>query len=153
MESVFKGTKMNNKVLRLLKVVEAVADLSKNPKRRVGAGIFTTDAHLVSTGYNDLSKGIPHISLMYKQPEKDKYLVHAEENAIAQAAKYGHATNGCEMLITGLQPCSRCARLIVQAGIVAVYFPTPSEIDPKWEEDFAFARIILTDGGVLYEQY
>ena len=144
---------MNKKILKFLKVIEAVADLSKNPKRRVGAGIFTPNAHLVSTGYNDLSRGIPHISIMYQQPTKDKYLGHAEENAIAQAARYGHATDGCEMLITGLQPCSRCARLIVQAGIQAVYFPTPAEIDHKWEDDFTFARIILDDGGVIYEQY
>ena len=144
---------MNPKLRKFIPVVEAIAALSKNPKRTVGAVIFTQDLSIVATGYNDLSKGIPHTSLMYKQPEKDKYLAHAEENAIAQAAKYGHATNGCEMLVTGLQPCSRCARLIVQAGIIAVYFPTPTEIDQKWEEDFAFARIILTDGGVLYEQY
>ena len=144
---------MNQKILRFLKVIETVADLSKNPKRKVGAGIFTPDAHLVSTGYNDLSKGIPHLSLMYTQPEKDKYLAHAEENAIAQAAKYGHATNGCELLVTGLQPCSRCARLIVQSGITAVYFPALVEIDPKWEDDFIFARVILDDGGVKYETY
>ena len=144
---------MNQKILKFLSVIEAVADLSKNPKRHVGAGIFTPDAHLISTGYNDLSRGIPHISLMYLQPEKDKYLAHAEENAVAQAARYGHATDGCEMLVTGLQPCSRCARLIVQAGVVAVYFPTPTEVDLKWEDDFVFARNILTDGGVKYEQY
>ena len=144
---------MNQKIRKFLKVVEAVANLSKNPKRRVGAGIFTPDAHLVSTGYNDLSRGIPHIGLMYQQPEKDKYLAHAEENAIAQAARYGHATDGCEMLVTGLQPCSRCARLIVQAGIIEVYYPVLDVVDPKWEEDFVFARNILSDGGVWYESY
>ena len=144
---------MNPKLRKFIPVVEAIAALSKNPKRTVGAVIFTQDLRIVATGYNDLSKGIPHISLLYQQPDKDKYLAHAEENAIAQAAKYGHATNNCIMLVTGLQPCSRCSRLIVQAGIVEVYYPATEVVDPKWEEDFVYARNILNDGEVIYESY
>lgn len=144
---------MNQKILRFLKVIEAVAEVSKNPKRRVGAGIFTLDAHLLATGYNDLSKGIPHETYMYEQPYKDKYMMHAEANAISQAAKYGKATHGCVMLVTGLQPCSKCAGLIVQAGICEVYFPWQTQKDPKWDSDFEFARYIFDKGGVKYEQY
>jgi len=144
---------MNPKLRAFIPVIKAVASLSRNPKRAVGAGIFTRDFSIVATGFNDLSKGIPHLAEMYIQPNKSKYLAHAEENAVAQAAKYGHATQGCIMLTTGLQPCSRCARLIVQAGIIEVYYPVLDVVDPKWEEDFVFARNILSDGGVWYESY
>ncbi len=144
---------MNPKLRKFIPVVEAIAALSKNPKRTVGAGIFTRDFSIVATGFNDLSKGIPHLAEMYIQPNKSKCLAHAEENAIAQAAKYGHATNNCIMLVTGLQPCSRCSRLIVQAGIVEVYYPATEVVDPKWEEDFVYARNILNDGGVAYGEY
>lgn len=144
---------MNPKLRKFIPVVEAIAALSKNPKRTVGAVIFTQDLSIVATGYNDLSKGIPHISLLYQQPDKDKYLAHAEENAIAQAAKYGHATNNCIMLTTGLQPCATCARLIVQAGIAEVYFPKTELVDEKWADNFVYARNILNDGGVAYGEY
>jgi len=144
---------MNPKLRAFVPVIQAVASLSRNPKRAVGAGIFTCDFSLVATGFNDLSKGVPHVHEMYSQPNKDKYLAHAEENAIAQAAKYGHATHGCILLTTGLQPCSRCARLIVQAGIMEVYYPALNVVDPKWEDDFIYARNILNYGGVRYESY
>ena len=144
---------MNPKLRKFIPVVEAIAALSKNPKRTVGAVIFTQGLSIVATGYNDLSKGIPHISLLYQQPDKDKYLAHAEENAIAQAAKYGHATNNCIMLVTGLQPCATCARLIVQAGIAEVYFPKTELVDEKWADNFVYARNILNDGGVAYGEY
>ena len=144
---------MHPKLLKFVPVIQAVAAMSKNPKRKVGAGIFTFDYSLVATGFNDLSKGIPHMPATYIQPTKDKYLAHAEENAIAQAAKYGHATNMCIMLTTGLEPCSRCARLIVQAGIIEVYSPASEVLDDKWGEDFLFARHILAEGGVKHEFY
>lgn len=144
---------MNPKLRKFIPVVEAIAALSKNPKRTVGAVIFTQDLSIVATGYNDLSKGIPHLSLLYKQPDKAMYMAHAEENAIAQAAKLGHATLGCIMLTTGLQPCATCARLIVQAGIAELYFPETQLVDEKWADNFAYARNILTDGGVACGTY
>lgn len=144
---------MNPKLLKFVPVIEAVASLSKNPKRAIGAGIFTKDLSIVATGFNDLSKGIPHLSLLYKQPGKGMYMAHAEENAIAQAAKLGHATLGCIMLTTGLQPCATCARLIVQAGIAELYFPESTLVDEKWADNFVYARNILTDGGVAYGTY
>jgi len=144
---------MNPKLLRFVPIIEAVASLSKSPKRAIGAGIFTKDLNIVATGFNDLSKGVPHISLLYRTPDKAMYMAHAEENAIAQAAKLGHATRGCIMLTTGLQPCATCARLIVQAGIMELYFPETQLVDEKWADNFVHARNILTDGGVAYGTY
>ncbi len=47
--------------------------------------------------------------------------LHAEQNAIIQAAYHGVAVNGAEIYVT-LQPCVTCAKTLINAGIVAVYF-------------------------------
>ena len=141
------------KALRLVEVALAVASMSKNPKRKVGAIIMTREGQVVATGFNDLSSGIPHNATTYGPNCKKYFLAHAEENAIAQAAKMGHSTNNCVMLVTGLQPCHTCARLIAQAGITTVYYPKADAADPKWDTSFMFARTIFEAKGVHYEEY
>ena len=47
--------------------------------------------------------------------------VHAEANAIAFASRYGMATQGAELFVTHA-PCHTCAKLVVNAGIVRVYY-------------------------------
>jgi dCMP deaminase len=50
--------------------------------------------------------------------------VHAEANAIAQAAKHGIATDGACIYVT-LEPCLSCLKLIISAGIQEVFYETP----------------------------
>jgi len=51
--------------------------------------------------------------------------IHAEANAIAQAAKYGISTEGAKIYVT-LEPCLSCLKLIISAGIDEVYYETHS---------------------------
>jgi dCMP deaminase len=50
--------------------------------------------------------------------------VHAEANAIAQAAKHGISTQGASIYVT-LEPCLSCLKLIISAGIQKVFYETP----------------------------
>jgi dCMP deaminase len=50
--------------------------------------------------------------------------VHAEANAIAQAAKHGISTDGATIYVT-LEPCLSCLKLIISAGIHEVFYETP----------------------------
>jgi len=98
--------------------------------RKVGA-IIVKDKRILATGYNQPPSGFPHCDeigcirddLNIKSGEYQEicYGLHAEQNALMQAAKFGIRTENSSMYVTH-QPCSICARLIINAGIKKVYF-------------------------------
>ncbi len=65
---------------------------------------------------------------------------HAEQNAIAFAARHGHSTQDASAFVYPISPCSSCAGLLIAAGIKEVY--TTKIYDDR------FARIILSEAGV-----
>lgn len=134
-------------------IAKAVGAMSKNPKRKIGAVILSPDMVIVSTGYNDPPRGVYDLPERYGEPLKQFYMSHAEENAVAQAARVGHATQGCYMLVTESMPCARCSRLIVQAGIAQVYYPQVFPVSEKWRLDFECSKSILNEAGVYVETY
>ena len=72
------------------------------------------------------------------------YAIHAEQNAIIQAAKLGISIDGATLYCTHY-PCTICAKMIVNSGIKRVVFLHPYPDD--------FSGTILSEGGVLVEQY
>ena len=98
--------------------------------RKVGA-IIVKEKRILATGYNQPPSGFPHCDeigcirddLNIKSGEHQEicYGLHAEQNALMQAAKFGTRTEDSIMYVTH-QPCSICARLIINAGIKKVYF-------------------------------
>jgi len=98
-------------------------------RRAVGA-VMVRDNQILATGYNGSPKGTPHcaeVGCLREQqnvPSGQKHElcrgVHAEQNAIIQAAISGSSTRGAELYCTH-QPCSICARLIINAEIKTVY--------------------------------
>ena len=85
------------------------------------------DKHVVATGYNGAPKGIPHCAEMggcYREknnvPSGERHelcrALHAEQNAIIQAATYAQGIDGATIYITH-QPCVICAKMIINAGI------------------------------------
>ena len=99
-------------------------------RRQVGA-VAVKDTHILATGYNGAPKGQQHCTVtgcLRKQlniPSGEKHEicrgVHAEQNIICQAALYGVSLKGATIYCTN-QPCSICARLIVNAGITEVIY-------------------------------
>jgi dCMP deaminase len=89
-------------------------------RRAVGA-VITSDRAIVATGYNGAVRGMPHCSeigcLMVEG--HCARAVHAEANAIAQAAREGAHVAGSSIYITAA-PCWACFRLLVNSGIVRV---------------------------------
>lgn len=104
-------------------------------RRAVGA-VLVRDNQIISTGYNGSPKGVPHcaeVGCLREQlnvPSGQKHElcrgVHAEQNAIIQAAINGSSTRGAQLYCTH-QPCSICARLLINAEIKTVYI---SEVYP-----------------------
>ncbi|MGM3306862.1 deoxycytidylate deaminase [Anabaena sp. WFMT] len=98
----------------------------------VGA-VIVKNKQIVATGYNGSPSGSAHCTTQrYCYPglsscDASKTLpsraVHAEANAIAQAAKYGISTDGSSIYVT-LEPCLSCLKLIISAGIKEVFYET-----------------------------
>lgn len=94
-------------------------------RRQVGA-IIVKDKKILATGYNGAPKGLPHcldigcLREKLKIPSGERHelcrAVHAEQNAIAQAAMFGvNINDGIMYSVT--HPCSLCSKLIINAGI------------------------------------
>lgn len=98
-------------------------------RRHVGA-VLVRDNQILSTGYNGTPKNISHCSVTgclrekLNVPSGEKHElcrgVHAEQNAIIQCAINGSSTRNAVLYCTN-QPCSICAKLIINAEIKTVY--------------------------------
>jgi dCMP deaminase len=98
------------------------------PRRSVGAVIVNHSQQILTTGYNGSPRGLAHCTDVGCQMVEGHCVraVHAEANAILQAARVGVSLDGAT-LYTTCKPCTRCALLIVQAGIVEVVYLAGSE--------------------------
>lgn len=85
----------------------------------VGAVLAGFDGRIVGTGYNGAPRGIEHCNHLSDEP--CAVSKHAEENVVANAAYLGHSTRGAIAYVTHA-PCYRCAGLLINAGINAVYY-------------------------------
>jgi dCMP deaminase len=98
----------------------------------VGA-VIVKDRQVLATGYNGSPSGSVHCTAQgYCYPgliscdsssSLPSRAVHAEANAIAQAAKHGISTQGASIYVT-LEPCLSCLKLVISAGISDVFYET-----------------------------
>ncbi len=105
-----------------------VASRSTCLRRNVGA-VLVKGERIISTGYNGAPQGISHcleIGCLRDEegiPSGHRYEmcrgVHAEQNAVINAARYGISTLGTVLYCTN-QPCMLCARMLVNAGVIRV---------------------------------
>src|SRR5216684_2141210 len=103
-------------------IAHQAATRSTCPRKHVGA-VIVRDRTVLSTGYNGSLRGLPHCEDSGCVMEDGHCIttVHAEANAILQAAKNGVAIDGGEMYTTA-SPCWNCFKLITNVGIRKVYY-------------------------------
>ena len=111
-------------------ITALVAKRSTCKRRAVGA-IIVKDKRILSTGYNGAPTGIRHCSEIgclretMEIPSGERHElcrgIHAEQNAIIQAAFHGVPIRGADLYCTN-QPCSICAKMIINAGIQRIYY-------------------------------
>jgi dCMP deaminase len=125
--------------------------------RRVGA-VITREDRVLSTGYNGTPFGIPNCTeggcLRCARRDIDTSLrggaydvcicVHAEQNALLTAARFGQRILGASITST-MQPCFGCLKELLQAGIEEVHFlhpwnPTEAHHDPGLAQQYAALR-------------
>lgn len=113
-----------------MQITEVVAKRSTCLRRQVGA-IIVKESQIISTGYNGAPRGIPHcleVGCLRSQlgiPSGQRHEIcrglHAEQNAIVQAAYHGVSIKSGTVYCTH-QPCFICAKMIINAGLVRVVY-------------------------------
>jgi len=131
-------------------ITALVASRATCIRRKVGA-VLVKEKRILCSGYNGAPANVPHCSetgclrekLNVPSGEKHELCrgVHAEQNAIIQAAFHGISVNGSVLYCTN-QPCSICAKMIINAGIKTVYFKDGYD-DPLSLEMFDQAKVEL----------
>ena len=102
-------------------------------RRGVGA-VIVKDRRILATGYNGVPTGLRHCAetgCLREQlgvPSGQRHEIcrglHAEQNAIIQAARYGINISGASIYVN-TQPCVVCAKMLINAGIVEIVYQNP----------------------------
>lgn len=119
-----------SKDVYFLEIADLVSSRSTCLRNQVGA-LLVKDSQILSTGYNGAPKGLPHCSevgclrekLGIKSGERHELCrgLHAEQNAIIQAAYHGVSIKGAKLYCT-TRPCSICTKMLINAGITEIIY-------------------------------
>ena len=103
-------------------IAVVVARRSTCPRKHVGA-VIVRDKTILSTGYNGSVRGLPHCDEIGHMMEDGHCVrtIHAEVNAVIQAAKNGSRIDGATIYVTA-SPCWNCFKTICNAGIKRIVF-------------------------------
>ncbi len=141
---------------RFMELAHVVASWSScfQENRQVGA-VIVKDKRILTTGYNGASSGIvsckekgeclrKKLGIESGTRHEICYAVHAEQNAIIQAAKLGVSVDGATIYVTH-QPCSICAKMIINSGIKRIVYKEgyPDE----------FSMTLFNECGIAVEKY
>ena len=112
-----------------LNIAVEVAKRSTCDRANVGA-VLVRDKRILTTGFNGSPSGLPHC-------DHDGHLlvdghcvrtIHAETNAIIQAALHGVSTKGATCYVTHF-PCINCTKTLINAGVVRVVYRNDYRVD------------------------
>jgi len=136
-----------------MEVASVVAKRATCLRRSVGA-VVVKDKRILATGYNGAPSGLAHCAVVgclrdkLGIPSGQRVEIcrglHAEQNALIQAAKYGIPLEGSTIYVT-LEPCVTCAKMLVNAGIQRIVY----------EEQYVdqLSRDILGEAKVQVERF
>ncbi len=147
---------MNKWYKRIMEMARLVSTWSSffQPCREVGA-VIVRDNRVMTTGYNGAPQGLRTckergecLRTKLNSPSGTHaeicYAIHAEQNAVIQAAKLGVSIDGGTCYCTH-QPCSVCAKILVNAGIKRIVY------EQGYPDDFSLE--ILNEADIILERY
>lgn len=136
-----------------MEITKLVAKRSTCLRRQVGA-ILVKDRRILTTGYNGSPQGLAHCSevgclrekLNVPSGERNELCrgIHAEQNALVQAALHGVSIQGAVLYVTH-QPCVVCAKMLINAGI--------KEIVTLGDYPDELARELLAEAGIRIRKF
>ncbi|HLH75924.1 MAG TPA: dCMP deaminase family protein [Candidatus Binataceae bacterium] len=148
-----------------MQITRQVAERSTCPRAQVGA-VIVRERNILATGYNGAPSGLTHCSeagcVIYEsraptgEIEQNCYRsIHAEINAITQAAKNGAAIMGADIYVTH-SPCIQCMKVLVNTGIRTVFYEKPYKLATlTWlldEARIALLQVPPNDSGIALKQ-
>lgn len=109
-----------------MEMARIVATRATCPRKSVGC-VIVKGNRILTTGYNGAPSGVPHCTEVNCKLEGNHCVrvVHAEANALAQAARHGIQLEGAKAYVT-VQPCVRCSNLLASAGVTVA----------RWDEAY-----------------
>jgi dCMP deaminase len=105
-----------------MNIARAVATRSTCSRKHVGA-VIVRDKVILSTGYNGSLRGLPHCDEVGHMLEDGHCVrtIHAEANAVIQAATHGTRIEGAWIYVTA-SPCWSCFKMIANAGLMRIVY-------------------------------
>ena len=113
-----------------MKIAELVSTRSTCLRRQVGA-VLVKDKKILATGYNGAPSRLPHCSevgclrAQRNVPAGERHELcrglHAEQNAVIQAALHGVSTQGATLYCTH-HPCAACVKILINAGVKRIVY-------------------------------
>lgn len=139
---------------RFMDIADTVATWSSCLRRQVGS-VIAFDKRIIATGYNGAPAGVKTCvergyclrnvkNIPSGTQQEVCYAVHAEQNAIVQAARMGVSVKGATIYVTH-QPCVLCARILINAGIDRIVYKN------GYPDDFSLE--ILNESGIKLEKF
>lgn len=134
-------------------ITDQVGQRSTCTRRHIGA-VIVKDKRILATGYNGVPSGLAHcedVGCLREQrgiPSGTQHElcrgIHAEQNAVIQAARHGTAIDGATVYCTH-QPCVLCAKILINAGITEIIYQNAY---PD-----ALATEMLEEAGIVTTRY
>jgi dCMP deaminase len=105
-----------------MSIAQVVATRSTCPRKYVGS-VIVRNKTILSTGYNGSIRGMPHCSDVGHMMQDGHCVatIHAEANAIIQAARNGVMIDGATLYVTA-SPCWNCFKQSANAGVVRICY-------------------------------
>lgn len=121
---------------RMMEYASQISISSPDPSTKVGA-VITLGEDVISTGFNRIAKGIPHVSSQLEDRQwKYPRVIHAETAAILKMCAsrvYQQRWEESFHIYCTHIPCEHCASLIIESGIKRVYTkPVSPEMSDRW---------------------
>lgn len=145
-----------------LKLALQNAQMSKDPRTRVGCVIVGPDREIRSAGFNGLPRGVADtVERLGDRDTKLKLIVHAEMNAVLNAARVGIPMKDCTLylaatddtnLVWGGPPCTRCTVEIIQAGIKNIISYSQKSGFSNWLADLETSRSLIAEVGMNFRE-
>ncbi len=109
-----------SKLQTYMDVAEAVSKRSHDAETQVGSVLVNNKTGaIMATGCNGFVRGADDSKLPTTRPDKYPYIVHSEQNLIANCARHGISMEDTTLVCT-LTPCVNCMRILWQCGITRV---------------------------------
>ena len=115
------------------------ASRSSCDRLHVGS-VLVKNTHIISMGYNGFLAGVPHTSIVRNNHEQAT--VHAEQNAISDAAKRGVSVDNATAYITHY-PCINCAKILAASGIKKIVYHSDYNNDEVVNEIYKNTNIVI----------